>query len=125
MLKILFNNANCQFTQVLEYLKKVNYTSKTGEQIFFDSKGDPAARYELVSWQPDGDGTVQFRTVGIYDTSMPSDQRFVLNRGGMTWAGGQTKVTCRKIRALYNNLYLSSLIFRKEFVNTVQLFTDC
>ncbi|XP_031428740.2 extracellular calcium-sensing receptor-like [Clupea harengus] len=78
--------------RVLEYLKKVNYTSKTGEQIFFDSKGDPAARYELVSWQPDSDGTVQFRTVGIYDTSMPSDQRFVLNRGGMTWAGGQTKV---------------------------------
>ncbi|XP_048121106.1 extracellular calcium-sensing receptor-like [Alosa alosa] len=78
--------------KVLEYLKKVNYTSKTGEQIFFDSKGDPAARYEVVNWQPDDDGTLQFRSVGIYDTSMPSEQRFILDQEGMIWAVGQTKV---------------------------------
>lgn len=78
--------------QVLEYLKKVNFTSKTGEQIFFDSRGDPAARYELVNWQPDDDGTLQFKSVGVYDTSAPSEQRFVLNQGGLTWAGGQSQV---------------------------------
>ncbi|KAL2095681.1 hypothetical protein ACEWY4_007829 [Coilia grayii] len=84
---------NHYFTQqVLEYLKKVNFTSKTGEQIFFDSRGDPAARYELVNWQPDDDGTLQFKSVGIYDTSVPSEQRFVLNQGGLVWAGGQTQV---------------------------------
>ncbi|XP_063060629.1 extracellular calcium-sensing receptor-like [Engraulis encrasicolus] len=78
--------------KVLEYLKKVNFTSKTGEQIFFDSRGDPAARYELVNWQPDDDGTLQFKSVGVYDTSAPSEQRFVLNQGGLTWAGGQSQV---------------------------------
>ncbi|KAL2095680.1 hypothetical protein ACEWY4_007828 [Coilia grayii] len=78
--------------KVLEYLKKVNFTSKTGEQIFFDSRGDPAARYELVNWQPDDDGTLQFKSVGIYDTSVPSEQRFVLNQGSLVWAGGQTQV---------------------------------
>ncbi|XP_063061365.1 extracellular calcium-sensing receptor-like [Engraulis encrasicolus] len=78
--------------KVLEYLKKVNFTSTTGEQIFFDSRGDPAARYELVNWQPDDDGTLQFKSVGVYDTSAPSEQRFVLNQGGLTWAGGQSQV---------------------------------
>uniref|UniRef100_A0AAY4CAL9 G-protein coupled receptors family 3 profile domain-containing protein n=1 Tax=Denticeps clupeoides TaxID=299321 RepID=A0AAY4CAL9_9TELE len=72
-------------SRVLEYLKKVRFTAKTGEKVYFDAKGDPAARYELVNWQPGEDKTLQFRPVGVYDTSLPTNHQFILNHEQIVW----------------------------------------
>ncbi|KAJ8410726.1 hypothetical protein AAFF_G00186830, partial [Aldrovandia affinis] len=74
---------------VLEALKKVNFSLETGEHVSFDSNGDPAARYEVVNWQLNPDGAVEFRVVGYYDASLPSGQQFVMSPISMVWAGGQ------------------------------------
>uniref|UniRef100_A0A3B4EAE4 G-protein coupled receptors family 3 profile domain-containing protein n=1 Tax=Pygocentrus nattereri TaxID=42514 RepID=A0A3B4EAE4_PYGNA len=37
--------------QVLDQLKRVNFTTKNGFQVSFDSNGDPVAVYELINWQ--------------------------------------------------------------------------
>ncbi|XP_057204195.1 extracellular calcium-sensing receptor-like [Triplophysa rosa] len=75
--------------QVVEALKKVNFTVKFGERVWFDSTGAAIANYEVVNWQQDSDGSFQFKAVGYYDASLPPDQRFVLNTENIIWAGGQ------------------------------------
>ncbi|KAJ8410727.1 hypothetical protein AAFF_G00186840 [Aldrovandia affinis] len=77
--------------QVLKYLRNVNFTANTGEQISFDANGDPVARYELVNWELADRGVLQFKTVGHYDASLPPDSRFIVNQGNMVWAGGQSQ----------------------------------
>ncbi|XP_065139996.2 extracellular calcium-sensing receptor-like [Paramisgurnus dabryanus] len=77
--------------QVVEALKKVNFTVKFGDRVWFDSTGATVAQYEVVNWQQDSDGSIQFKAVGYYDASLPPDQRFVLNTENIIWAGGQLK----------------------------------
>ncbi|XP_065140005.1 extracellular calcium-sensing receptor-like [Paramisgurnus dabryanus] len=79
--------------QVVEALKKVNFTVKFGDRVWFDSTGAAVAQYEVVNWQKDSDGSIQFKAVGYYDASLPPDQRFVLNTENIIWAGGQLKKT--------------------------------
>ncbi|XP_035240494.1 extracellular calcium-sensing receptor-like [Anguilla anguilla] len=85
------NRVKTEPWQVLEALKKVNFTLGTREHISFDNKGDPVARYEVVNWQLGPDGAVQFRVVGNYDASLPPGQQFVMNPVTMVWAGGQNE----------------------------------
>ncbi|XP_055031000.2 extracellular calcium-sensing receptor-like [Misgurnus anguillicaudatus] len=77
--------------QVVEALKKVNFPVKFGDHVWFDSTGATVAQYEVVNWQQDSDGSIQFKAVGYYDASLPPDQRFVLNTENIIWAGGQLK----------------------------------
>ncbi|XP_042152387.1 extracellular calcium-sensing receptor-like [Oncorhynchus tshawytscha] len=77
--------------QVLQYLKEVRFRVKTGEEIWFDDNGDVVACYDLVNWQQEEDGTLQFHVVGLYDSSMPPEQRITFNKGKLVWAGGQAE----------------------------------
>ncbi|XP_073671774.1 extracellular calcium-sensing receptor-like isoform X1 [Paramisgurnus dabryanus] len=75
--------------QVVEALKRVNFSVKFGDQVWFDSTGGVVAQYEVENWQQVSDGSFQFKPVGYYDASLPPDQRFVLNTENIIWAGGQ------------------------------------
>ncbi|XP_067275517.1 extracellular calcium-sensing receptor-like [Pseudorasbora parva] len=75
--------------QVVEALKIVNFTIKTGDRVWFDSTGGTVAQFEVVNWQQDSDGSIQFKSVGYYDALLPPDQRVVLNTENIIWAGGQ------------------------------------
>ncbi|XP_043121043.1 extracellular calcium-sensing receptor-like [Puntigrus tetrazona] len=81
--------------KMLEYMKDVSFTVKTGEKIFFDVSGDPVARYDLVNWQPAEDGSIQFKHVGVYDSSLSSEQCLLVNQEHMLWTGnsGQLPVS--------------------------------
>ncbi len=85
---------------MVEALKKINSTIKTGDHVWFDSSGAVVAQYEVVNWQQDLNGSIQFKPVGYYDASLPPDQHFVLNTENIIWAGGQLEV---------NNLVIPSL----------------
>ncbi|XP_053534293.1 extracellular calcium-sensing receptor-like [Ictalurus punctatus] len=73
--------------QVVKSLKKVNFTTKLGDQVWFDSTGATAAKFEVVNWQRGFNGEVQFKVVGYYDASLPNGQQFVLNAEDIVWAG--------------------------------------
>ncbi|XP_056622846.1 extracellular calcium-sensing receptor-like [Triplophysa dalaica] len=75
--------------QVVEALKKVNFTVKFGDRVWFESTGEAVTRYEVVNWQQDSEGSIQFKAVGYYDASLSPEQRFVLNTENIIWAGGQ------------------------------------
>ncbi|XP_072314525.1 extracellular calcium-sensing receptor-like [Eucyclogobius newberryi] len=86
-------NGNVKPWQVLHYLTQVNFTTKIGENVFFDAVGDPVARYALVNWQMDATGFIQFKTIGYYDASQPEGQQFDMKRGEKAiWAGNSPKV---------------------------------
>ncbi|XP_053356949.1 extracellular calcium-sensing receptor-like [Clarias gariepinus] len=73
--------------QVVEALKKVNFTTNLGDRVWFDSTGATAARYDVVNWQRGLNGQVEFKVVGYYDASLPSGKQFVLNAEHIVWAG--------------------------------------
>uniref|UniRef100_A0A3B4E7M6 G-protein coupled receptors family 3 profile domain-containing protein n=1 Tax=Pygocentrus nattereri TaxID=42514 RepID=A0A3B4E7M6_PYGNA len=76
---VICNDTQCdksaKFTpwQILDQAKKVNFTTKNGFWVTFDSNGDPVAVYELINWQIKKDGSIDFITVGHYDSSKPRD----------------------------------------------------
>ncbi|KAL6479469.1 hypothetical protein MHYP_G00129020 [Metynnis hypsauchen] len=78
--------------QVVESLKKVNFTTKTGEQVWFDSTGATAAKYDVINWQRGPDGEVLFKQVGYYDASLPRGQQFVITDKNIVWGGGRVEV---------------------------------
>uniref|UniRef100_A0A8C2ENJ4 Olfactory receptor C family, g3 n=1 Tax=Cyprinus carpio TaxID=7962 RepID=A0A8C2ENJ4_CYPCA len=75
--------------QIVEALKQVNFTIKMGDRVWFDSTGGAVAQYDIINWQQDSDGSIQFKSVGYYDDSLPPHQRFVVNIEKIIWAGGQ------------------------------------
>ncbi|XP_076853578.1 extracellular calcium-sensing receptor-like [Brachyhypopomus gauderio] len=77
--------------KILNQLKRVNFTTKNGYQINFDSNGDPSAVYELINWKFNKDGTLKMVTVGYYDSSRPRGQEFRMS-SAISWVGGQTEV---------------------------------
>lgn len=83
---------------MLHYLTKVNFTTKIGENVFFDELGDPVARYALVNWQMDQTGYILFETIGYYDASLPEGQQFEMKAGVRAiWAGENLEVSkCRQ-----------------------------
>jgi len=74
--------------------------------VWFDSTGAAVAQYEVINWQQDSDGSVQFITVGYYDALLPPHQRFVLNTENIIWAGGQLEVNCNNMFILQGLLRL-------------------
>uniref|UniRef100_A0A8C4XAM5 Olfactory receptor C family, j1 n=1 Tax=Erpetoichthys calabaricus TaxID=27687 RepID=A0A8C4XAM5_ERPCA len=73
-------------------LKRVNFTTKQGENVYFDDNGDPATHYELLNWQVNAEGLIQFVTVGIYDASLPEGKQLKINNSSIIWAGSQNEM---------------------------------
>lgn len=79
----------------MKHLQDVNFTLQSGESVYFDVNGDPAAIYELVNWQRNEAGNTAFVVVGSYDASLPNGKQFTMNNVNITWGGEFQKV--RKI----------------------------
>ncbi|KAM4627562.1 uncharacterized protein ACJ7VT_002503 [Polymixia lowei] len=77
---------------ILQHMKKIHFTTKEGEEVYFNENGDPAAKYEIVNWQPREDGSVEFVTVGLYDTSLPADKQLNLYNKSFYWAKNSKQV---------------------------------
>ncbi|XP_076853586.1 extracellular calcium-sensing receptor-like [Brachyhypopomus gauderio] len=92
---VICNDTQCDKTvkyapwEILNQLKRVNFTTKNGYQVNFDSNGDPLAVYELINWQKCG--ALDFVTVGYYDASENRGQEFRMSNV-ISWMGGQTEV---------------------------------
>lgn len=81
------------YCKVVKHLQDVNFTLQSGERVYFDGNGDPAATYELVNWQRNPAGDIMFVAVGSYDASLPSGKQFTMNGINITWAAESPKVT--------------------------------
>nr|XP_033487821.1 extracellular calcium-sensing receptor-like [Epinephelus lanceolatus] len=89
---ILSCNLTCNMTvqlnpyTILQHIKRIHFKTKEGEEVYFNENGDPAAKYEIINWQPKENGIVDFVTVGFYDTSSPADKQLNLQNESLIWA---------------------------------------
>uniref|UniRef100_A0A8C7QMJ1 G-protein coupled receptors family 3 profile domain-containing protein n=1 Tax=Oncorhynchus mykiss TaxID=8022 RepID=A0A8C7QMJ1_ONCMY len=60
-------------------------STKEGEEVYFNEKGDVTAKYDIINWQPKEDGSVEFVTVGLYDASLPADRQLTINNSSLVW----------------------------------------
>lgn len=63
-----------------------------GDIVNFDKYGDPAGSYDIVNWQKKSGRSMQFATVGRFDSSLPAKQQLVLYQDAIVWPGGSKEV---------------------------------
>uniref|UniRef100_A0A8C9Z5Q5 Extracellular calcium-sensing receptor-like n=1 Tax=Sander lucioperca TaxID=283035 RepID=A0A8C9Z5Q5_SANLU len=74
------------------HIKNIQFKTKEGDEVYFDENGDPAAKYEIINWQPTEHGIVDFVTVGLYDASLPADKQLNLQNKSLIWAQNSQQV---------------------------------
>uniref|UniRef100_A0A3B3DA50 Olfactory receptor C family, h1 n=1 Tax=Oryzias melastigma TaxID=30732 RepID=A0A3B3DA50_ORYME len=70
---------------IVKHIQNVNFSLPSGERVYFDEKGDPAATYQLVNWQRNSAGDIVFVVVGSYDASLQNGKEFTMNGLNITW----------------------------------------
>ncbi|XP_030261828.1 extracellular calcium-sensing receptor-like [Sparus aurata] len=95
---ILSCNRTCNNTvkldpfTILQHIRKIHFTTKEGDEVYFNENGDPAAKYEIINWQPTENGIVDFVTVGLYDASLTADKQLKLQNKSLIWAQSSQQV---------------------------------
>uniref|UniRef100_A0A671U6J0 Extracellular calcium-sensing receptor-like n=1 Tax=Sparus aurata TaxID=8175 RepID=A0A671U6J0_SPAAU len=82
------NMLSCNKTcnkKILQHIQQVNFKTKEGDEVYFNEYGDPAAKYEIINWQPTKNGIVDFVTVGLHDSSLPADKQLNLLNKSFIW----------------------------------------
>ncbi|XP_035984797.1 extracellular calcium-sensing receptor-like isoform X1 [Fundulus heteroclitus] len=77
---------------ILQNIQRSNFKTKEGDQVYFNENGDPAAKYEIINWQPGENGIVDFVTVGLYDATLPTDKQMNLQNKSIIWTQNSLKV---------------------------------
>ncbi|XP_059187089.1 extracellular calcium-sensing receptor-like [Centropristis striata] len=77
---------------ILDHIKQIWFKTKEGDEVYFNENGDPAAKYEIINWQPTENGIVDFVTVGLYDASLPADKQLILQNKSLNWAQNSQQV---------------------------------
>ncbi|XP_052324492.1 extracellular calcium-sensing receptor-like [Oncorhynchus keta] len=90
----VFNGGQCpdirklQPSQIVHYLRGVNFTTPVGESFHFDMNGDPPASYDIINWHVTPEGTAEFVQVGHFLSSEGSDDQFHIDMDKVMWGGG-------------------------------------
>jgi len=60
--------------------------------VKFDENGDPSRNsYELINWQLDENGQVQFKVVGDFKSSAPPEKQLHITNKMIVWNDGTHK----------------------------------
>ncbi|XP_018557675.1 extracellular calcium-sensing receptor-like [Lates calcarifer] len=78
--------------KILQHIKKIQFKTKDGDEVYFNEDGDPAAKYEIINWQPTQNDIVDFVTVGLHDASLPADKQLNLHNKSLIWAKNSKQV---------------------------------
>ncbi|KAL7401099.1 hypothetical protein ABVT39_022911 [Epinephelus coioides] len=114
-----------------QHIKRIHFKTKEGEEVYFNENGDPAAKYEIINWQPTENGIVDFVTVGLHDASLPADKQLNLQNKSLIWANNSQQRWPEKCWTLLQLLLLVSVSHAEELVckrrgdpENPQLFKD-
>ncbi|XP_041796740.1 extracellular calcium-sensing receptor-like [Chelmon rostratus] len=77
---------------ILQHIRKIQFKTKEGDDVYFNENGDPTATYEIMNWHPTENGIVDFVTVGLHDASLPADKQLNLQNKSIIWAQNSKQV---------------------------------
>ncbi|XP_017280119.1 extracellular calcium-sensing receptor-like [Kryptolebias marmoratus] len=77
---------------ILQHIQKIHFKTKEGDEVYVNENGDPAAKYEIINWQPRDNDIVDFVSVGLYDLSLPEDKQLNLQPNSLIWAQSSKQV---------------------------------
>ncbi|MGH0156670.1 UNVERIFIED_CONTAM: hypothetical protein FKN15_031857 [Acipenser sinensis] len=77
--------------QLLHYIKKVRFNNNAKEEVHFDENGISPTRYDILNWQKNPTGDIQYVKIGSFDYSAPSGRDLEINESAIIWNGGQTQ----------------------------------
>ncbi|XP_045076909.1 extracellular calcium-sensing receptor-like [Coregonus clupeaformis] len=89
-----FNGGQCpdiwklQPSQIVHYLRGVNFSTPVGDSFHFDMNGDPPGSYDIINWHVTPKGTAEFVQVGHFLSSVGADDQFHINMEKVVWGGG-------------------------------------
>ncbi|KAF5895960.1 extracellular calcium-sensing receptor-like [Clarias magur] len=72
--------------KLLEHLNLVNFTTQLGEKFYFQD-GETPAVYDIVNWQRDPGGALQYVLIGRLEGS-----NLIINESAISWPGNSRKV---------------------------------
>ncbi|XP_078524894.1 extracellular calcium-sensing receptor-like [Lissotriton helveticus] len=78
--------------QLLHYMKNVHFKNKAGEEMFFDSNGNPPAVYDIVNWQLQTNGEIIYVKVGSFDSRESPGKQLSISSSTMQWNLQENKV---------------------------------
>ncbi|XP_042195140.1 extracellular calcium-sensing receptor-like [Callorhinchus milii] len=84
--------SNLQPWQLLHYLQSVNFTTTSGDRVYFDENGDPMATYDLLNWGINSRGAAEIRVIGFYDGSASPGHELTLDEEAIEWSSHQKMV---------------------------------
>ncbi|XP_042195106.1 extracellular calcium-sensing receptor-like [Callorhinchus milii] len=84
--------SNLQPWQLLHYLQSVNFTTTSGDSVYFDENGDPVATYDLLNWGINSRGAAEIRVIGFYDGSASPGHELTLDEEAIVWSSRQKTV---------------------------------
>uniref|UniRef100_A0A668RGB2 G-protein coupled receptors family 3 profile domain-containing protein n=1 Tax=Oreochromis aureus TaxID=47969 RepID=A0A668RGB2_OREAU len=75
----------------------VSFFTNLHHSVYFNENGDPAAKYEIINWQPRENGIMEFVTVGLYDPSLVPEKQLNLQNKSLIWARNSKQVSYHTI----------------------------
>uniref|UniRef100_A0A3B4CIA6 G-protein coupled receptors family 3 profile domain-containing protein n=1 Tax=Pygocentrus nattereri TaxID=42514 RepID=A0A3B4CIA6_PYGNA len=76
--------------QLQHYLQEVSF-SISGERVNFDARGDSIPSYDLINWQRETNGDINFVKVGLYDGARDAGRELLIQDQAVVWPGNQSK----------------------------------
>ncbi|XP_070825776.1 extracellular calcium-sensing receptor-like [Chaetodon trifascialis] len=86
------NKVQLNSFMILQHIRKIQFKTKEGDEVYFNENGDPPAKYEIINWQSTENGIVDFVPVGLYDTSLSADKQLNLQNKTLIWAQNSQQV---------------------------------
>ncbi|XP_018412527.1 PREDICTED: extracellular calcium-sensing receptor-like [Nanorana parkeri] len=74
--------------KLLRYLKRVKFTTDSGDEVSFDQNGDPYPSYDLVNWQKKENGSFFYANVGEFS----GNKDLKVNEHAIIWQGDQKEI---------------------------------
>ncbi|XP_075450813.1 extracellular calcium-sensing receptor-like [Ascaphus truei] len=78
------NVSDIQPWQVLHYLKKTHFQTKTGDRLRFDANGDVSASYDIMNIQI-GNSSFRMVNVGMFIPGARGDYMVIINTSAILW----------------------------------------
>ncbi|XP_043932170.1 extracellular calcium-sensing receptor-like [Protopterus annectens] len=86
-----FQNGQCgsihdfQPWKLLHYVKNVNFENTGGEHMYFDTNGDPPARYDIFNFVTFSEGTNRYFQVGSFEYKAIGKPELIINVEDILW----------------------------------------